>query len=544
MILIENKDNANLIRKYLNQDVKFDDKKFNVERLATFKPFESELQKVPQPEQGNALASLMSEYEFKDFIALILNKYEVVEEMDSETTIDDDLRKAFDALMLEVAREIMVAKLSEEGKLWIYRKRFAERIMELYTLTINEKDPDIILIYNHMNGRWEDGKIAISRLIIEVAHYLGGNVSDSWTASLERSVLDILFLKVKLIDPKNFNQIFYPFENETLDTETAEMVSHSEHHLATMGSDVSYNPGSACPVFENFLKEVFEKEEGSITFIQEWFGYVLSGNHKANALLIGVGAGANGKSTLFDVLARLVGLANVSSAPLSNFGSEFGLEPLLGMKLNLATESDADAFKTGKLKALTAGEAISVNRKNKPEITIALPTKLVFLVNELPMLSDSSMGFERRLIILPFNQTFTPIRQNKDLPKQLHAELDGILNWALAGLIRLIENKYQFTISEAMSKAKETYFGIGNPVECFVKEKIIAQPSCKVETPELFNYYRLWMSDKGYPFKGTGSPQVFWKEFEIAALKQHIECTKKQSNGKYYVHDIAVRNEP
>src|SRR5699024_9244345 len=105
----------------------------------------------------------------------------------------------------------------------------------------------------------------------------------------------------------------------------------------------------------------------TIDFIQEWFGYTLSTSHKANAFLIGVGAGANGKSTLFDVLAQLVGIQNVASATLSNFNHQFGFEPLIGKKLNLATESDVDAFKTGNLKAITAGEDISINRKNRME---------------------------------------------------------------------------------------------------------------------------------------------------------------------------------
>ena len=319
-------------------------------------------------------------------------------------------------------------------------------------------------------------------------------------------------------------------------------MEHSPGYLATMGSDVSYRPDAGCPVFEMFLSQVFESGD-TVQFVQEWFGYTLYSGHKANSLLIGVGSGANGKSTLFDVLAQLVGLAYVASVPLSNFNSEFGLEPLIGMKLNLATESDADAFKTGKLKALTAGEAISVNRKNKPEITMILPTKFVFLVNELPILSDSSLGFERRLLILPFNQTFTPDEQDKDLSKKLTAELQGILNWTMAGLQRLMDNNFQFTRSRAMEQAKESYFGIGNPVERFIKEKVIKEPNNKIESTEFMNAYRLWMIGKGYPYKGTDSPQVFWRMFDEAARKELIEYQRKKSNGKNIVLDIALKAE-
>lgn len=542
MILFENKENAQLIRQYLNQDILFEDCSIALDAFPAYERFDGEFRKVPTDRQSNVLAQLMVGYELHPAMKTILKKYEPSENVEFDSGMDEDLQGVFHLLMLEIARTIMSARLSDERKLRFNKKLFAERIMQLYALRINQKDPEIILVYNHTNGRWEDGKIAVSRLIIEIAHYLGDNGVDGWTANLERSVIDILLRKVEMIDPTRFNQTYYPFSNVTLDTMKASIMEHSPGYLATMGSDVSYSPDASCPVFDMFLSQVFESGD-TVQFVQEWFGYTLYSGHKANSLLIGVGSGANGKSTLFDVLAQLVGLANVASVPLSNFNSEFGLEPLIGMKLNLATESDADAFKTGKLKALTAGEAISVNRKNKTEITMILPTKFVFLVNELPILSDSSLGFERRLIILPFNQTFTPDEQDKNLSKKLTAELQGILNWTMAGLQRLMDNNFQFTRSRAMEQAKESYFGIGNPVERFIKEKVIKEPNNKIESTEFMNAYRLWMIGKGYPYKGTDSPQVFWRMFDEAARKELIEYQRKKSNGKNIVLDIALKAE-
>jgi putative DNA primase/helicase len=542
MILFENKENAQLIRQYLNQNILFEDCSIALDAFPAYERFDGEFRKVPTDRQSNVLAQLMVGYELHPAMKTILKKYEPSENVEFDSGMDEDLQGVFHLLMLEIARAVMSARLSDERKLRFNKKLFAERIMQLYALRINQKDPEIILVYNHTNGRWEDGKIAVSRLIIEIAHYLGDNGVDGWTANLERSVIDILLRKVEMIDPTRFNQTYYPFSNVTLDTMKASIMEHSPGYLATMGSDVSYSPDASCPVFDMFLSQVFESGD-TVQFVQEWFGYTLYSGHKANSLLIGVGSGANGKSTLFDVLAQLVGLANVASVPLSNFNSEFGLEPLIGMKLNLATESDADAFKTGKLKALTAGEAISVNRKNKTEITMILPTKFVFLVNELPILSDSSLGFERRLIILPFNQTFTPDEQDKNLSKKLTAELQGILNWTIAGLQRLMDNNFQFTRSRAMEQAKESYFGIGNPVERFLKEKVIKEPNNKIESTEFMNAYRLWMIGKGYPYKGTDSPQVFWRMFDEAARKELIEYQRKKSNGKNIVLDIALKAE-
>src|SRR5690625_3437160 len=101
--------------------------------------------------------------------------------------------------------------------------------------------------------------------------------------------------------------------------------------------------------------------------------------------------------------------------------------------LNIAIESDVDVCTSGQFKTLTGCEDIYINRKNKIYITTKIPTKLVFLMNELPLLSDDSYGFERRLLILPFDKTFTESEQDKDLPKKLSNELEGILNWSSEG---------------------------------------------------------------------------------------------------------------
>src|SRR5699024_11188096 len=237
----------------------------------------------------------------------------------------------------------------------------------------------------------------------------------------------------------------------------------------------------------------------------------------------------------------LVGIQNVASATLSNFSHEFGLEPLISKKLNLATESDVNAFKTGKLKALTAGEDISINRKNKTEITTKLATKLVFLMNELPLLSDDSYGFERRLLILPFDRIFMPHEQDKDLPKKLASELEGILKWSLEGLRRLIANNYTFTVSKTMQEAKTLYLGVGNPIEKFVNECVVAKPANKMDSNDVLNAYKSWMTLEKLPFKGTDNPQRFWGLFKEAMDMKLIEFSRGKSNGRTVVRDIALK---
>ena len=540
MIRLKNRKNTQFIKQYLNDGLTLDSFNAAYDNLDSYKEMMAEFNKIPTQKRSPVIIKVAKGYILPAVIESIFHDDFAHENAGESAYSLETFKRLLDEFMLEINRLIFGIYQRENGALATNKKVFAASVMKLYSLLINKKDYDSLLVYNHRFGYWEQATIAVNRLIIELIHYLGSDDIDFWSINLEKSIVDTILRKTTLYDPHQFNSNFMPFANVTLNTVTAEVVSHSKEHLATIHSNVSYDAVAECPIFENFLTEVFDDEQ-TIMFVQEWFGYVLSGTHKSNALVIGSGKGANGKSTLFDVLSQLVGLQNVSSAPLSNFNNDFGIEPLIGMKLNLATESDADSFKTGKIKALTAGEPISINRKNKQEVTLVLPTKLVFLVNELPMLNDTSMGFERRLLILPFLQTFTSDKQDKNLPKKLSSEISGILNWAIIGLKRLIEQNYQFTVSESMKRAKEQYLGVANPVERFVDETIVAKPANVIDNSVLLDNYNIWLASNFISPKGTNSPQVFWRAFDEATRKANIAYLRGKSNGKGVVRDIGFR---
>lgn len=536
MYTIANSKNLEFIQQYITGDAKVDTTEIKV-----FKKYDELIEQVRQAnlKSIDVLENLNIGYISTGPVLGLLKEQGLNFDSNGQKEVSLEIQHAFDELMLDVGRKMVGYHVAKSGQAKFNHKSFAECVMQLYSLLINEQDPDNLVIYNKDKGFWEEATQPLHRLIIEIAHAAGGNIEDSWSSHLEKSVVDILKRKIVLEKPGRFNQDYFPLGNCTLNSSTGDLEPHASSHRATFGCSINYNPDSDCSVFKQFLTEVFDDIE-TIRFVQEWFGYTLSSNHKANSFLIGIGAGGNGKSTLFDILAQLVGIDNVSSAPLSNFNSEFGLEPLIGKKLNLATESDVDAFKTGKLKALTAGEDISINRKNKMEITTKLPTKLVFLMNELPLLSDDSFGFVRRLIILPFDKTFNGNQQDKDLPLKLSSELEGILSWSLEGLSRLIANNYAFTISESMQNAKNLYLGVGNPIERFVAECLVAKPSNVMDSKELLHAYSIWMSTNELPFKGTDSPQKFWKLFEEAMDLKLISFSRGKSNGRTVVRDIAL----
>ncbi len=73
-----------------------------------------------------------------------------------------------------------------------------------------------------------------------------------------------------------------------------------------------------------------------------------------------------------------------------------------------------------------------MNRKNKRELTLKLPTRVMIATNTLPKIEDPSGALAGRLVALEMKKSYYG-REDHGLYDRLCAELPGILNWAIAG---------------------------------------------------------------------------------------------------------------
>lgn len=400
-------------------------------------------------------------------------------------------------------------------------------IRQLFKVIVIKETRDLYL-YNFERGTWQCIEYVLDRFIYEV---VSTTLEMGWSVALTSKTLLEVDKKPKIIPIAQLNLKGFAFSNGTLDYQTNKIVPHNPEYYCTIYSDVKYDPSASCPKFMNTLDIWFKGENDTKDFIQEWFGYSLSGSFKANAFLMVYSKGGEGKSTLFGVLEKLVGQHNVTSTPLTNFNSTFGLEPLIGKKLNISTESNTQSFDTAKLKAITAGEKITVNRKNIAEIEMILPIKMMYLLNKLPEISDSSHGFKRRLLILPFLNKLSSAQQDKRLPQKLEGELSGILNWAMKGLKRLENNNYKFTISKSMAKILNKYLTPEEVMEKFVTANIRVDSDAITPGKEVISAYVIWCNNNGFPITNTSSPKIFWKLFNTVTFRNGLTYAKYKSNG-------------
>ena len=284
---------------------------------------------------------------------------------------------------------------------------------------------------------------------------------------------------------------------------------HSPQYFDALARPCAYDPAADCPVFSGVLAQVLPDAE-SRRVVQEFAGYALTSSCRYQRFMIFTGTGANGKTTVGDVIAGIVGDAHLSSVPVSAFGGHFQLWPLATARLNYVSElpvfDGASSLRLAeeKLKAVVSGDLISVEQKHRDTYKVRPTAKLLFLGNELPPFFDRSNGIWRRLLIVPFKQVIPEAEQRADLAREiLRSEGSGVLNWALAGLKRLVE-RGGFREPPEMSEAKmEHRFACDHEAE-FLIEHYRFDPNHgrgelgNADFDSIMRKYRCWCQDNGY----------------------------------------------
>src|SRR5262249_47348337 len=150
------------------------------------------------------------------------------------------------------------------------------------------------------------------------------------------------------------------------------------------------------------------------------------------------GEGANGKSTLLNVIRHVAG-NYACNLPFSAFELKArstipnDIATLPGRRFATAIETDESAqMNEPRSKALTGGDPITARLLYRDLFTFESVAKFWLAFNHRPTVIDDSHGFWRRVHMIPFNYQFDPTG-DPELPQTLHREAPGILAWAVRG---------------------------------------------------------------------------------------------------------------
>lgn len=225
-----------------------------------------------------------------------------------------------------------------------------------------------------------------------------------------------------------------------------DFIEHSPDFLVSSCITTKYDPNASAPNFYKFLNEILPNQPRDQIWIQEWTGSCLYREQIFDRALVLIGKGDNGKTTLLSVIRAMLGLRNTVEMSLHSLSNNrFCVAELYHKHANIGDDlSPRDLRYIDTFLKLTGGtNQMFAERKGKDPFYLNPICKHAWPANLLPAVKYETNAFYRRWLTPQFYQVFTKdeVRKNK-IMRELTTpeELSGILNWALEGLINILNN--------------------------------------------------------------------------------------------------------
>ena len=431
--------------------------------------------------------------------------------------------------------------LNESGKYVLNANAFARYLLKRMQLCVDAGGQ--LFLYKEPRGVWE--RITEKEVAKVARNLLHDVVPDIWRRSWEQEYLAALQLEMKFVRSIDRDYHLLNLQNGMFDLTKMQLLLHEDKWYSTIRIPVQYDPDAKCPRFMQFLREVMLDDGECVRVIQEIMGYCLTSEMKLQKAFFFYGAGSNGKSVLAAIMERLCGLENVSHTPLSTLNRKFGMQELPGKILNISPENDSFGkdIDTQMLKSITGGDIVAVEQKYKTTSSVQMRCKLLFLLNQLPTTKDTSHGFYRRLVLIPFDRIFTPEEQDRGLLEKLYAELPGILNFAMEGLQRLRQQQYQLSSAKRIDDALEKYKKNHHPVLQFFVDALQVDEAAKERRPLFYEVYKIWARLNERDDCARVGKQEFWAMMRAIMELNGVSYNEVKDNGTMYVIGISISSD-
>lgn len=286
------------------------------------------------------------------------------------------------------------------------------------------------------------------------------------------------------------------------------------------------------PRFIDFLMWAMQGDVEMIAYLQRIFGLALIGQLVHHVFPIFTGSGANGKTTMLELMVACMGSYGTVLPPkfLVEKRSEShptDIADLRGVRLAAASEvPPTAAFDEERVKQLTGESRLKARFMGKDFFEFENSATLVLAANHLPAVRVGGTGFWRRVRKIEFNSMMPLHRQNPNLPRELlAAEGPGILQWMIDGAQAV--QKMGLADPGKVMVATRDYQLEEDSIARFILSELVADESAEgIETSREVVYarYREWT------FRMGGNP--------LGAMKFARELTTALPQAKLGSSDV------
>ncbi|HBV3701224.1 primase-helicase zinc-binding domain-containing protein [Klebsiella pneumoniae] len=285
------------------------------------------------------------------------------------------------------------------------------------------------LLSRYENGIWKNIPAAtFSRNVADLFQRLRAPFSSGKIASVVETL--------KLIIPQQDTPArrLIGFRNGVLDTQSGIFSPHSKSHWLRTLCDVDFTPPvegemleTHAPNFWRWLDRAAGKNPQKRDVILAALFMVLANRYDWQLFLEVTGPGGSGKSILAEIATLLAGEDNATSADIDTLEDPRKRASLIGFSLIRLPDQEKWSGDGAGLKAITGGDAVSVDPKYQNPYSTHIPA-VILAVNNNPMrFTDRSGGVSRRRVIIHFPEQIAPEERDPQLRDKIARELAVIV---------------------------------------------------------------------------------------------------------------------
>lgn len=369
------------------------------------------------------------------------------------------------------------------------------------------------------------------------------------------SVVDTLKLIIPQQDAPSRRLI--GFRNGVLDTKSGIFSPHSKTHWLRTLCDVDFTPPvegetleTHAPNFWRWLDRAAGSRADKRDVILAALFMVLANRYDWQLFLEVTGPGGSGKSILAEIATMLAGEDNATSATIETLESPRERAALIGFSLIRLPDQEKWSGDGAGLKAITGGDAVSVDPKYRDAYSTHIPA-VILAVNNNPMrFTDRSGGVSRRRVIMHFPEQIAPEERDPKLKDKIARELAVIVRQLMQTFSdpmtarTLLQSQQNSDEALSIKRDADPTFDFCGYLEALPEPDGMYMGNANIipRQPRLYLYHAYLVYMEAHGYKNTLSLTMFGKGLSSMLKEYGLNYARRRTNQGMQTN-LALREE-
>ncbi|MBG0588135.1 primase-helicase zinc-binding domain-containing protein [Enterobacter kobei] len=347
------------------------------------------------------------------------------------------------------------------------------------------------------------------------------------------------------------------FRNGVLDTSTGVFSPHHKSHWLRTLCDVDFTPPvkgemleAHAPNFWRWLDRAAGSRADKRDVILAALFMVLANRYDWQLFLEVTGPGGSGKSILAEIATMLAGEDNATSATIETLESPRERAALIGFSLIRLPDQEKWSGDGAGLKAITGGDAVSVDPKYRDAYSTHIPA-VILAVNNNPMrFTDRSGGVSRRRVIIHFPEQIAPEERDPQLKDKIARELAVIVRQLMQKFSdpmtarTLLQSQQNSDEALSIKRDSDPTFDFCGYLEALPEPDGMYMGNANIipKQPRLYLYHAYLVYMEAHGYKNTLSLTMFGKGLSAMLKEYGLNYGKRRTNQGMQTN-LALRDE-